>query len=278
MKFGVYILCLIVIGCGSAPIQQSVMPVGQTVTKASTVAPAPVLPPWLLHLPGIGGQRSIDVAMTRGFKQGGFGGDVEIYDWTEHDEGLHALIALDRNHKEARLIAQKITERFDKDPSAPIYLSSHSGGGGLAVWALEDLPDRVKVSALLMMSPALSPTYDLTVALRHVTGKVYVFSSFKDFLVLGTGCKMLGTIDGIKTEAAGLNGFVRPTTGDAGQYTKLVPIPYNPLWVQFDDYGNHVGGMTQLFAQEVLAPLMLFGKLPPGNDAAAAGRSNQALQ
>ncbi len=231
-----------------------------------------------MHLPGIGGKRSIDVAMTRGFKQGGFTGDVEIYDWTEHDEGLNALIAYQRNHKEARLIAQKITERFDKDPTAPIYLSCHSGGGGLAVWALEYLPARVKITTLLMMSPALSPQYDLTNALRHVSGKLYVFSSRSDVLVLDTGCTMLGTIDGVKTAAAGFCGFVRPETGDVGQYSKLVPMPYNPQWVQYDDYGNHVGGMTHLFARAVLAPLVLSGKMPPGNDTTASDRASSGLQ
>jgi len=128
MKFAVYltfILSLVMatlIGCGSSA------PVGQPV---AVVPPKPTLPPYLLHLPGIGGKRSIDLAMTHGFKQGGFTGDVEIYDWTEHDPGLDALISEQRNHKEAKLIAEKITERFDADPSAPIYLSSHSARGAL---------------------------------------------------------------------------------------------------------------------------------------------------
>jgi hypothetical protein len=280
MKLGIYILCFGLMGCGSATLQQtpvaSARPVGQSVAKASV--PAPTLPPWLLHLPGIGGKRSIDVAMTRGFQQGGFAGQIDIYDWTEKDAGLHALIATERNHKEAKLIAQQITERFDKDPSAPIYITSHSGGGGLAVWALEDLPERVKINTLLMMSPALSPKYDLTKALSHVSGKAYVFSSLEDVLVLSTGCTMLGTIDGVKTPAAGFGGFVRPETGDAGQYAKLVPMPYNILWAQFDNMGNHVGGMTRLFARSVLAPLILSGKLPPGTESASSGQTIHAIQ
>jgi hypothetical protein len=277
MKLGIsLILCLNLIGCGSAAIQQQQMTVGQPLANASV--PAPTLQPWLLHLPGIGGKRSIDVSMTRGFEQGGFKGDIEIYDWTEQDAGLHALIATERNHKEARLIAQHITERFDKDPSAPIYVTSHSGGGGIAVWALEDLPGRVKIKTLVMMSPALSPTYDLTKALRHVTGKVYVFSSLGDVLVLSTGCKLLGTIDGVKTAAAGYSGFVRPESGDARQYAKLVPMPYIPEWSQLDNLGNHVGGMTHMFARAVLAPLVLTGKLPPGTLSSSSTSNNQSMQ
>jgi hypothetical protein len=251
------IACGLIGGCASPVIQSPSV----AIVHASA-APAPALSPWLLHLPGIGGKRSIDIAMTSGFQQGGFTGDVEIYDWTEHDEGLHALIAYDRNHKEAKRIADKITDRFDRDPSAPIYITCHSGGGALAVWALEYLPDRVKINTLVMMSPALSPKYDLSAALGHVSGKVYVFSSLGDQLVLGTGCTMLGTMDGVKTAAAGLGGFVRPDTGNVGQYAKLVPMPYNSAWAQYDDMGNHVGGMTRLFGQNVLAPLVLSGKLP----------------
>lgn len=282
-------LLLTLAGCGGAvPTQPAPADRRQCVRVSAAVAssevltvPAPILSPWLLHLPGIGGKRSIDLAMTRGFKQGGFNGEIEIYDWTENDTGLHALLAYDRNKKEAELIARKITERFDKDPQSPIYLTCHSGGGGLAVWALEDLPARVKITKLIMMSPALSPKYDLTKALEHVSGKAYVFSSMEDKLVLGTGCLLMGTIDGVKTEAAGKVGFVRPDTADAGQYAKLVPMPYNPQWVQFDDFGNHVGGMTRLFAESVLAPLVLSDKLPPmaaAPTAATGGHSSQSMQ
>jgi pimeloyl-ACP methyl ester carboxylesterase len=232
------------------------------VPKASVIAPAVSLPAYLLHLPGIGGTRNIDDAMAKGFRQGGFTGDVDIHDWTGTDAGLTALIAHDRHRREAKLIAQKITERFDKEPSAPIYLTCHSGGGGLAVWALEDLPDRVKISTLVMMSPALSPQYDLTAALRHVSGKAYVFSSMQDVLVLGIGCKTFGTIDGIKTDAAGRVGFVPPANADPVQYAKLVPMPYQKDWVYYGDYGDHVGAMNRRFARQVLAPLVLSGKLP----------------
>ncbi len=261
-------LACCLVGCGTAAVkppaagpQAAVM----QITKASvvpTATPLSPLPPLLLHLPGIGGKRSIDLAMTEGFEQGGFAGDTEIYDWTEDDAGLRSLVAIERNHKEARIIAGKITKRFDKDPASPIYLSCHSGGGGLAIWALEALPDRVKIRTLVMMSPALSPQYDLTKALSHVSGKAYVFSSIDDVLVLGTGCRLLGTIDGVKTDAAGRVGFVKPAAADDIQYAKLVPMPYRPEWVRFDDYGNHVGGMTRSFACHVLAPLVLSGEMP----------------
>jgi pimeloyl-ACP methyl ester carboxylesterase len=227
------------------------------------LTPARHEPAFLLHLPGIGGHRNIDDHMAAGFVQGGFTGQVQIYDWTEQDIGLDALFALKRNHAEAKKVARLLTERFDLDPTAPIYLTCHSGGGGIAIWALEELPARIKISALVMMSPALSPGYDLSKALSHVSGKAYVFSSTEDSLVLGTGCQLMGTIDGVKTDAAGRVGFKMPPTADVGQYAKLVSVPYNAEWIRLGDHGDHIGAMSRRFNQLVIAPLVLSGRMPP---------------
>jgi hypothetical protein len=127
---------------------------------------------------------------------------------------------------------------------------------------MEDLPDRVKIHTLLMMSSALSPAYDLSKALSHLTGKAYAFSSLSDELVLGIGCRTFGTMDGINTDAAGRVGFTQPPGADAGQYAKLVPMPYRPQWRELGDRGDHVGGMNHRFARLVLAPLVLSGELP----------------
>jgi pimeloyl-ACP methyl ester carboxylesterase len=228
------------------------------------VAPDPVVAkPYLLHLPGISGSRSIDRSVTRGIREGGFDGEIEIYDWTDNDPGVGALVAYDRNHKEAKIIAQKLVKHHIAEPDSKIYMLAHSGGCGLAIWALEDLPADVKIQNLVMMSPAVSPGYDLTAALEHIEGHLYVFSSLADLFVLGTGTRLLGTIDGVKTDAAGRVGFIKPASGDSAQYAKLVAIPYDIAWFKYHDYGDHIGGMTRSFGKNVLGPLMLTSKMPP---------------
>ncbi len=202
------------------------------------------------------------MGLVRGLVAGGFKGDVQIYDWTEGDSGIDALRSTARNHREARLIADRLIARRQADPADPIYLTCHSGGAGLAVWALEDLPPGFQVRSLLFMSPALSPTYDLSAALRHVAGQAYVFSSLDDKLILGYGTRVFGTIDGVKTDAAGRVGFARPATADPVQYRKLIAVPYNPAWSRYRNLGDHVGGMNRPFGQAVLAPLILSGVLP----------------
>jgi len=213
--------------------------------------------PYLLHLPGIGGECWLDGALLRGLRQGGLAADAEIFDWTCRDPGLDSLLARARNREQAAKIAEHLAAFAHSHPATKIYLTSHSGGGGVAVWALEKLPTDVRIDTLFLIAPALSPTYDLTGALRHVRGRCYVFSSEGDAAVLGVGTRLFGTIDGEKTDAAGRVGFTRPATADPSQYAKIVPMPYQSAWMQFNNIGDHIGPMMAPFAKAVIAPLLL---------------------
>ena len=226
---------------------------------------------WLLHLPGIGGEMPIDHSMTRGLKDGGYPGQIEIYDWTEHDPGLSALLSRQRNDREAKKISQMIEKRLRDNPKLRITLTSHSAGTGLAVWALEKLPEGMQVQTLVMLASALSPRYDLTTALKHVRGKAYLYYSNGDTLVLGAGTKLFGTVDGVNSEAAGLVGFSRPKVADAKQYEKLVQVPYDKGWLAYHDTGDHIGCMSRSFARHVLAPVALEGLDHSEGSSKAAG-------
>lgn len=216
---------------------------------------------YVLHLPGIGGERMIDHTLVGGLKAGGLGGVFRIYDWTGGEPGLLALTAVQRNQVKATAISAIIVEQANADPRRPIVLTCHSGGAGLAAWALEQLPQGVMVDAWLMVAPALSPHYDLSAALRHVRRRAYTINSQGD-IVLGQGTRMFGTIDGVKSDAAGRVGFVRPDGADAKQYEKLTQLPYDVAWLKLGNAGDHVGAMNTRFAREVLAPLLLTGKVP----------------
>jgi alpha-beta hydrolase superfamily lysophospholipase len=168
-------------------------------------------------------------------------------------------VAKKRNHEEAQKIADKIAKQFHEHPDGQILIVSHSAGTGLCVWALEDLPDDVKVDTVLLLSPALSPDYDLSKALSHVRGKAYAFVSPNDLLVLAAGTRLFGTIDGKKTAAAGNTGFSRPDGADPKQYDKLVSMPYDPAWMKLGNIGDHVGYMMPAFDAAILSPLLLAG-------------------
>ena len=167
-----------------------------------------------------------------GLRDGGVNANIVVYDWTESDPGIHALQAYQRNQREAAKIADLIAAHAAADPDSPIYITAHSGGCGVAAWAMAKLPPDVKVQTVLFMAPAVSPTFDLTAALRHVNGKIFVFSSPLDTVVLYTGTKLFGTMDGVRTEAAGFCGFIMPRGADPVMYRKLVSCVYRSDWAR----------------------------------------------
>ena len=219
--------------------------------------------PLVLHLPGISGPRGCDHRMLAGLRGGGVEANFVIYDWTENDPGIHALQAYTRNHAEAETVADLISAHAAADPGSPIFLTAHSGGCALAIWALEDLPPDIKVHTLLLMAPAISPRYDLTKALRHVETNAYTFTSTLDTVVLNTGTTLFGTMDGVQSPAAGFGGFIQPPTADPEMYRKLIQHPYDSKWIKYGDFGNHIGAMSRPFAKEVLAPLIVDADPPP---------------
>jgi hypothetical protein len=131
------------------------------------------------------------------------------------------------------------------------------------VWALEQLPADIKIDRLLMLSSALSPTYDLSRALAHVRYAAYSFHSEYDTLVLKYGTMALGTIDRELVPAAGYAGFVEPESADHRQYEKLRQIPYDAAWMRLGNAGDHIGATAPAFAEQILAPLL---RVDAGNE------------
>ena len=233
---------------------------------------------YLLHLPGISGYHWLDKQFLAGLRGGGFAGDIDVRDWPGDEPGLAALFARRRNDAEAKVVADMIVERARTHPRVRIVLTGHSGGAGIAVWALEKLPADVKVDTVLLLAPALSPEYDLTKALGHVRGKVYAYTSTLDAVVLGAGTTTFGTIDGVKCSAAGRYGFVVPEDADVvpvvkEAYTKLVQMPYDAKWMREGNVGDHIGPMGFRFARNVVAQVVLTGEAPQaGNETLPAKR------
>jgi len=141
-------------------------------------------------------------------------------------------------------LAQAVTGPGDvivcPDPAYPIHAYGFIIAGGV-----------------IRQAPALSPDYDLSAALRHVNGKMIVFTSKLDTVVLFTGTKLFGTMDGQRIPAAGFSGFVKPPGADGAMYQKVHQYPYQYEWEKYGDYGDHIGAMSQLFADAVIAPLFL---------------------
>lgn len=213
--------------------------------------------PLILHLPGIAGYKPIDRTLLQGLAEAGPGGAaLWAYDWPAWDPGLPALFAYDRNRREAAEVARILERARRESPRRPIYVTAHSGGVGVLVWALELLPEGVEVEQAVFLAPALSPGYDLSPALRRVKGRAYVLNSPHD-PVLGAMTRVFGTIDRVKSDSAGLNGFVRPEAAAfPEQYRKLVPMPWRTEWTDLGHPGDHIGPLATPFSRAILAPLL----------------------
>lgn len=214
--------------------------------------------PLLIHLPGIAGDSAMERWYLASLRTGGFDGELKLYDWTGRLFWFNALRAYDHNRAAGRQLAEKITGFARANPERPIFLSSDSGGAGPTVWALEALPADVRVEAVVMICPALSPDYDLSPALSRVRHRMLAFHSPRDGFVLGWGTRNWGTIDRKFVAAAGYKGFrMPPAVADAGQYEKLQSIPYDSKWWwRFNNPGDHTGPMSSRFASGYIAPLL----------------------
>lgn len=218
--------------------------------EAQPVAPAE---PYVLHLTGIGGYLPIDRDLMRGLRDGNVRGTITHYDWTADDPGMRALYNNTNKTAQADRVAEMLVALHRAEPNRPIILIGHSGGAGIAVWALERLPDDISIARLILLAPALSPEYDLSDALRHVDDAAFALISPHDPVLAAT--RVFGTIDGVRTEAAGRVGFIVPRdAGDA--YAKLEQIPYRMEWMELGHLGDHIGMMQPAFAAKVLAPLI----------------------
>jgi len=256
---------LLLLSSGSCATERTeIFPARAMVTGAAT-QPARE---FHLHLNGIGGFRDIDRELIGGLRDGGYHGHITAYDWTGRDVGLAALTVKRRHAEQAKKVAEMLLAELSAHPTSRITITAHSAGAGIITWALEQLPDGAMVDSIVMLAPALSPTYDLSRALRHVRGNVYVFFSPHDATVLGLGTRMLGTVDGKKVDASGRVGFKRPPRGDETLYMKLIPVPYRTAWAKLGNIGDHIGALERRFVAMVLAPVLLRGELPaePGED------------
>lgn len=220
----------------------------------------------VLVLPGIEGESCLNHDVARGLADGGFDGAIEIFDWTT---GffllfLYHLRAWKRNVQQAERLAQRIADYQTQFPGRPVYIVGHSGGGALALMALERLGAGRHVTGAVLLLPGISPGYDLTNALLHCEQSLWLFRSILDVLFLGLLTTLVGTIDGKHTPSAGMVGFRMPVGLDPEQEalyrTRFCDVPYEPRMFASYNLGGHLGTVNRVFVAEWVAPLLTRGK------------------
>jgi hypothetical protein len=206
---------------------------------------------------GIGGLDFIARAAQSSLIHAGLPHEVRIFTWT-HGEGHFLKDLQDTGHllQKADELAAEVLRAKERDARRPVYLVGKSGGAGLVLAAAERLPPST-LERIVLLSAAVSPTYDLRPALRATRAEVVSFYSGYDQLVLGWGTRQFGTIDRVYGPSAGLNGFRIPpdsTPEEQALYERLVQIPWRPAMIREGNLGTHTGTSMPAFIGKEVAP------------------------
>ncbi len=209
---------------------------------------------------GIGGFDLCGRALARRAKAAGLPYVTWIVRWS-HGPGrwFADLTRAADCHARARDVAETVRLYRRQRPDAPVFLVGKSGGCAVMVKALE-LLETPEVERAVLLSPALSPGYDLTRALGSVRSDVVVFRSPLDVFFLGLGTTVFGTSDRVWGWGAGMVGFRTPKPTDdparIAAYRKLRQRSWTPGMVWSGHLGGHLGPDTPGFLARYVVPLL----------------------
>jgi hypothetical protein len=176
---------------------------------------------------------------------------VQIWNWKRID----ALAALNpirslrdhtRNRARAKVLANHLTQCRRANPHLRTSLVALSGGAGVALFACEELPPDVMLDRVVLLSPAVSPGYDLTAAMAHTKSGIVNYYSRGDWFVLKRGTTTFGTADRVYGPAAGYQGFDHkaacPGCGD-----RLTQIEWHDGLRKLGASGGHASAQEKKF-------------------------------
>lgn len=203
----------------------------------------------LLILPGVGNTRFHLAGFVAAAERQLPEFDVEVRTWGEPFLTIHNLRAHERNVATAVRIAAEIAAWRRAHPDAPFYLVGYSGGGGMATLVTAALPDGVAIDRLVLVAPAISPSYPLeSEVFPHVREYVVNYASERD-LQVGWGTRTFGTIDRVYTDSAGASGF-------AAAHEQLLEHHWSSADVPLGHAGNHLAYLSQRWQAAKLLPAL----------------------
>jgi pimeloyl-ACP methyl ester carboxylesterase len=219
---------------------------------------------WVLVFTGIEGRSTFNEAIVRGLAEGGVDSAIELVDWTSRVPGpgyLYNLRAEDRNRRKAAELADRVIQYRIRYPGRPVVLIGQSGGGAMAVWTAEAIPFGQKVDGVICLAATLSPEYMLDIALEKSSRGIVNFYSRNDWLFLGLGTELAGTMDGQHSSSAGRVGFSTPRAGGAPPcYDKLFQVAWHEKMLGAGHYGGHLSSGASDFVARFVAPLVMADK------------------
>jgi pimeloyl-ACP methyl ester carboxylesterase len=211
----------------------------------------------VIVLSGIEGRGPWNEEICRGLDEGGVDLAIENYPWAVPGMWWYNLRDEEHHYRQAEAVARRVAEYKVDYPDRPVFLVGQSGGGAIAVWAAERLP-RNTLEGVILLAAALSPTTDLQRTVAASRRGVVNFHSRGDWLILGLGTRMAGTMDGERSDSAGMVGFaVPPGSLAADAYREVYQIPWKPEMVGSGHMGGHLSSSARWFVRDFMAPLVV---------------------
>ncbi len=194
------------------------------------------------------------VRVARGLAAGGVHASIELFRWSTGWRGFLAIPALMSHalmQRRGQRLAEKIVRYQQRYPDRPVDLIGYSCGAYVVLVALKSLPPDVTVRTAVLLAATVSPDYDLTVALRHISGRLVYVHSRGDWLINGLGPLLFGTADRKHALAAGTVGFRRRPADDVTD--RLIRVAYNRRFARSGYLGDHFTVASSGLARDHLA-------------------------
>lgn len=223
------------------------------------VTPARMDQGLVIVLTGIEGRSRFNQEICRGLYESGVPYAIELKDWTVGVPGAYlvSLRAQQRNQREAVEIVNRIRRYRISYPERPVYLVGQSGGGAMALWVAERMPYDQQITGVVLLAASISPGYPLDRALYKSDLGIVNFFSRSDWLFLGAGTTLAGTMDGEHGDSAGRVGFRLPEGQQPPEvYDRLYQIAWHEQMASAGHYGGHLSSGAAGFVRQFVAPLL----------------------
>jgi len=210
-------------------------------------------------LPGIEGRSPLNEEIVQGLVDAGVPYAIDIQDWTSWLGPLYSLRAELRNRRKANQIGVRISEYKYAHPDKPVFLVGQSGGGAMALWIAESMPEGQEIDGIILLVPSISPGYLVDYALSKTKRGIVNFYSSRDWFFLGVGTTITGTMDGRHTSSAGRLGFdipARPQPQEKQLYDKLFQVAWHRQMSASGYTGTHLSSSAEAFIAYYVAPLI----------------------
>ncbi len=210
----------------------------------------------VIALDGVGGTGILPLSLMAAAKFGGANLKIQRFFWN-HGVFMPFHDLLDKEHIERK--GAQLAELIDSlDKEQTVQLVAKSGGSLVAVKALE-LLSADRVARTILLSPAISPQYDLSRALQSVERSLICYYSPYDRIILGLGTSIFGTSDGVRTTSAGCAGFaIAPESClYPDQYSKLEQERWRPEMLKQLHNGMHFGNSATPWLLKNVVPRLI---------------------